>query len=80
MFWDLGGQEELQSLWDKVRRMHRPPASHAVSLQVAPSSSPRFSRGPQTHLLYFLSAALSLSLFLKLPPPFYPGSCNSPRG
>lgn len=19
MFWDLGGQEELQSLWDKVR-------------------------------------------------------------
>lgn len=36
MFWDLGGQEELQSLWDKVRHMPHGTCPRAVSLQTAP--------------------------------------------
>ncbi|XP_019492694.1 PREDICTED: ADP-ribosylation factor-related protein 1 [Hipposideros armiger] len=35
MFWDLGGQEELQSLWDKVRQM---PHNTCPSGHVSPGS------------------------------------------
>lgn len=30
MFWDLGGQEELQSLWDKVRESPHVVPGHAL--------------------------------------------------
>lgn len=36
MFWDLGGQEELQSLWDKVRQMPHSTCPRAMSLRTAP--------------------------------------------
>lgn len=45
MFWDLGGQEELQSLWDKVRRMHRPPASRHFPPGGTLIQSPLFTEG-----------------------------------
>lgn len=46
MFWDLGGQEELQSLWDKVRWMGATSAPwHHLCLGGTLVSSFLFSEG-----------------------------------
>lgn len=37
LFWDLGGQEELQSLWDKVIRM---PCTACPSGHLSPGGTP----------------------------------------
>ena len=60
MFWDLGGQEELQSLWDKVRGgwPHRLPACLSHRPSRATLVSPCLS---WAHLLSLRSAAWLLS-------------------
>ncbi|XP_035584884.1 ADP-ribosylation factor-related protein 1 isoform X2 [Zalophus californianus] len=55
MFWDLGGQEELQSLWDKQRYGHHGcrPHWHVIcttqsAMASSTSSIPRMRRGYQS--------------------------------
>lgn len=73
MFWDLGGQEELQSLWDKVRQVPQP----------ACPSCPVSRRHPGLLLftqLTFLSAACHPCVPVAAPrPQSCPGSLVTPE-
>ena len=57
-FWDLGGQEELQSLWDKYYA-----ESHAVIYIVDSSDRDRIPESKETFGMFFLF--FNLNFFFK---------------
>lgn len=70
MFWDLGGQEELQSLWDKVRL---PGQDHPPSSPSVPFLSRGHPLGPSsaTFITHFVPGGFSL--VLSQVPEWLPG-------